>query len=82
MKVTESARPMVAMGAEKKLSVPNIVNSPSAPPPVPPHEPLNGDARRHRKHRRPTSSSPTRHIVQSPSAVLSPLQRIPNGRFT
>lgn len=81
VKVTEPPRPSAAVQPEKKLPALNLSNFPQSPPPVPPHEPspLNGEVRRHRKHCRPTSNSPSKRIAQTSSAI-SQHQRIPNGK--
>ncbi|VDN26792.1 unnamed protein product [Gongylonema pulchrum] len=79
VKVPDTARAHGAAVTDKKLPIPNPVKLPTSPPPVPPHDPctLNGDARPHRKHRRPNSSSPIRYVAQPRSAAVQ--QRISNG---
>ncbi|VBB34208.1 unnamed protein product, partial [Acanthocheilonema viteae] len=80
VKVTEPPRPSVSVQPEKKLPAINLSKFSQSLPPVPPHEPsqLNGEVRRHRKHCRPTSNSPSKHTVQTSSAI-NQHQRIPNG---
>ncbi|OZC09236.1 tetraspanin family protein [Onchocerca flexuosa] len=84
VKVTEPPRSSVAVQPEKKLPVLNLAKFPQSPPPVPPHEPSpqNGEIRRHRKHCRPTSNSPSKHIVQTSSSAINQHQRISNGTST
>uniref|UniRef100_A0A915PQM6 Tetraspanin family protein n=1 Tax=Setaria digitata TaxID=48799 RepID=A0A915PQM6_9BILA len=78
VKVTE---PSLTVPSEKKHSALNATNLSHSPPTIPPHEPssMNGDVRRHRKHCRPASNSPSKHIVQSSSSVIGQHQRISNG---
>ncbi|CAG9530877.1 unnamed protein product, partial [Cercopithifilaria johnstoni] len=83
VKVIESSRPSITVQPEKKLPPLNLLNFSQSPPLVPPHEASspNGEVRRHRKHYRPTSISPSKHIVQTSTAV-NQHQRIPNGTST
>ncbi|VDM95592.1 unnamed protein product [Thelazia callipaeda] len=82
-KATESRLP-APVPVEKEHTALGLTNISHSPPPVPPHENLvlNNDVRRHRKHYRAKSNSPSKHVMQISSTTPKQHQKISGGPST